>query len=170
MRELGVEVRHVRVGFNEGHEGSLQLLLQQGVPVHALEPRVALYLKRPVLGAQPVLWLLLEEALKQVPQLVGNIGRNVGVAEFYLVEELRPVLGVKRRQPDHHFVDERAQTPPIHWLSMPLLVEDLGSEILRRPADGVGIIVGDVHFGEPEVSEPEIPVLIDEDVLWFQTE
>ena len=67
MRELRVEVRHVRVGFNEGHKGSLQLLLQQGVPVHALEPRVALYLERPVLGAQPVLWLLLEEALKQVP-------------------------------------------------------------------------------------------------------
>ena len=170
MSELWVEVGHVGVGLYKWHEGSFQLLLEEGVPVHALEPRVALDLKGAILGAQTILWLLLEETLKKVSQLVRNIGRDVGVAELDLIEQFRPVFGVKRRQSDHHFIDERTQAPPIHWFPMPLLVKDLRREVLRRAADGVSIIVGDIHLGEPEVSQSEIPVLIDQDILWFQTE
>lgn len=131
---------------------------------------MTLDLKGAVLGAQAILWLLLEETLKKVPQLVGNVRRNVGIAELDLIKQLRPVFGVERRQSDHHFVDERTQAPPIHWFPMSLLVKDLRREVLRRSADGVSIIVSDIHLGEPEVSQSEISVLIDKDILRFQAE
>lgn len=131
---------------------------------------MTLDLEGAVLGAQSILWLLLEETLEKVPQLVGNIGRDVGVAELDLIEQLRPVFGVERRQSHHHFIDERTQTPPIHWFPMPLFIKNLRGEVLRRPADGVSIIVSDIHLGEPEVGQSEIPVLINQDILWFQTE
>ena len=86
---------------------------------------MTLDLKGSILAAQTILWLLLEKTLKKVPQLVGNIRWNVGVAELDLIKQLRPIFGVERRQPDHHFVDERTQTPPIHWFPMSLLVKNL---------------------------------------------
>lgn len=131
---------------------------------------MTLDLERAVLCAETVLGFLLEEALKKVSQLMRNVRWNIGVAELDFIEEFRPVLRVKGRQSDHHLVDERTQTPPINRLSMSLLVKDLRGQILGRSANRVSIIVGDIHFGESEVREAKVAVLINKDILWFQTE
>lgn len=131
---------------------------------------MALDLEGAVLCTETVLWFLLEETLEQVSQFMGNVGWYVGVAKLDFIEEFRSILRVKRGQSYHHFVDERTQTPPIHRFPMPLFVKDLRGQILWCPANGVSVIVGDIHFGESEVSKAEVSVLIDENILRFQTE
>ena len=97
-------------------------------------------------------WLLLEKAFQQISEFVTNIGWDVGVAELYLVKKLGATFRVERGKPNHHFVDKRSETPPVHWLSMALLVENLRSEVLGGSTNGEGVIVGDFHFGQSEVS------------------
>lgn len=120
------------------------------------------------LSAQTRLWLLLEKAFQEIAQLVSGVGRDVGIAELDLVEELRPALGVEGREPDHHFVDEGAEAPPVNGLAVALLVEYFGGEVFGSAADGVGVIVSDVHFGEAEISEAQVALFVDEDVFGLE--
>ena len=99
---------------------------------------------------------------------MADVGRNVGVAELYLVEELGPALRVEGRQAHHHLVDQRSQAPPVDRLPVALLVENLGSQVLRGSADREGVAVGNVHFGEAEVGEPEVAAVVDEDVFGLE--
>lgn len=47
-----------------------------------------------------------------------------------------------------HFVDENAQSPPIHALSMPLIEQDLRREVLRSAAERIGPCFDDLSKAE----------------------
>ena len=50
-----------------------------------------------------------------------------------------------------HFVNENAERPVIDGLAVALVEQDLGRDVFRRAAEGVGAV--DHHLGEPEVGE-----------------
>ena len=88
-----------------------------------------------------------------------------------LVEKLPPVLAVERRTPRDKLVKNRAQTPPVDSLTMTTLVDNFRSEVFGGATDRKGLIVGlDVALAEPEVSELDVPILADENVLWLEAE
>jgi hypothetical protein len=102
-------------------------------------------------------------------QVLAHVVGNAGVAELDLVKELRPIFGIERRQSNYHLIYQGAQTPPVHRLAMPLLVQNLRCQIFRSATDREGIVFSDFHFGETKVSEPQIPNLIDQDILRLKT-
>lgn len=63
-----------------------------------------------------------------------------------------------------HLVDEDAQSPPIHCLSVPLVEDDLRSDVLRCSTDGKGSALGE-HLGEPKVRQLQVPIISDEQIL-----
>jgi len=98
----------------------------------------------------------LEECFKQTSKFVADIGRNVWIAEFYFVKELRSAFGVERWETNNHLVDKGAETPPINWFSMSLFIKYLRSKVFWGSTDRESGAIGDVHFGESEICEPEI--------------
>jgi hypothetical protein len=50
-----------------------------------------------------------------------------------------------------------------------LLEEDFRRDVLWRSAEGVGFVaLFDIEFGEAEVRELEVALLVEQDVFWFQ--
>ena len=94
---------------------------------------------------------------------------NIGVAELNFIKQLRPAFGVKWRQTHNHLIDQRTQTPPINRFSMPLFIQNLGSQILRSTTYRESIALGDVHFRKAKISEPEISNLVNQDIFGFET-
>lgn len=66
----------------------------------------------------------------------------------------------------YHLIDEHAQRPPVHWLPVSLILQDLRSQVLRRPAQSKRPILN--RLGKAKISQLEVPIGGDEDVLWLQ--
>lgn len=77
------------------------------------------------------------------------------------------VLVVEGVDSSVHLVDQHSQSPPIHGLSMPLVEDDLGSDVFGGPADGEGPALSQ-ELGEPEISQFEVAVVADEQVFRLQ--
>lgn len=65
-----------------------------------------------------------------------------------------------------HLINEDAQRPPVHALPMPLIQQDLGSQVFRCPAEGIG--AGLDLLGEAEISELEVSVFRNQQILGFE--
>ncbi len=94
-----------------------------------------LYLFGPALCPESVLRFFLEQHLQQTFEVFAHVVGNVGIAELDLVKEFRATFGVKRGQPDNHFINQGSQTPPIDRFSMALFVENLRGKVLRSATD-----------------------------------
>lgn len=121
----------------------------------------------PALCPESVLRFFLKQHLQQTFEVFAHVVGNVGIAELDFVKELRPTLGVKRRQPDNHFINQGSQTPPIDWFSMALFIENLRGKVLRGATDRKGIALRDIHFGESKISESQIADFVNKNILWF---
>lgn len=67
------------------------------------------------------------------------------------------------------FVYYGPQAPPVHRFAMPHLVDDFGCQVLRSPTHRKGLEVAfNIISGEPEVSEFDVAVGPDENILWFE--
>lgn len=82
------------------------------------------------------------------------------------------VLAVERRDADEHLVSgqtglhEYAERPPVRFLAVSLLRDDLRRDVLRGAHDGVRFGVGAGEFlGDTEVRELEVAVGVEEDVF-----
>lgn len=82
-----------------------------------------------------------------------------------LVDHQRVVVG-EGVDPRNHLVDQHPQRPPVHRLTVALVLQDLGRQVLGRPAEGEGAILD--CLGEAEVCQFEVSVSGDEDVLRLQ--
>ncbi len=169
LGELRIEIRDVGIGLDKWDKWSFKLLFNECSPVDSFKPNVTFYLQRSIFSSQSVLRFLLEQVLQEVSQLMAHVGWNIGIAKLNLIKELRPTLGVERWEPHNHFIDEGSKTPPINRFSMSLLIENLGGKIFRCTTDRVGVIIGNIHFGESKVSEAEVALLIDQNIFGFQT-
>lgn len=141
-------------------------------------------------AAQPLLRVFLQQ-LRMIPlrrtdflENIGRVGREIGrnidgrlldlVEQSLLVAAIEGRLRVTPASRTHpsgqHFVQQRAQTPPVHRLSVPGAVQDLRSEVFRRAAEGLRASIGlrDAFFAQPEVGESHVALLGQQHVLRLQ--
>lgn len=71
---------------------------------------------------------------------------------------------VERRQARQHLEKERAQRPPIDSLSVTLVLENFGCQVLRSTAEGLsaalGTRSGDSALGQTEIGQSNVASLI----------
>ena len=162
-REIIQSVGSKYLGFKE----RLVLLVKKGVPLEVLEERMLHDLVGPVLGAESLLGVFLEQSVEERGELLPDgLGHFEGaLADFE--KEFVSVLVVEGGDADDHLVDDAAEGPPVHLLPVALFLDDLRGEVLGGAADGLGELVPH-ELGEAEVRELEIAVLADEDVLGLE--
>jgi hypothetical protein len=82
------------------------------------------------------------------------------------IVNIKRVIADKGRIPDQHLKQQNPQSPPIHILPIglattpPIYADQLGGQVFGGAADGGRAVVGQV-FGEPEVAEEEVAVVIE---------
>lgn len=91
-----------------------------------------------------------------------------GVSIDYGFEQFHPILTAERRESTYHFVDKTPQTPPINIESVANLLYDLGGQVLGSAADGSGAFLVLEDLRQAEVSELDVPHLVDYDVLGLE--
>ena len=68
-----------------------------------------------------------------------------------------------------HLANEDADAPDVGLVGVAGVEHDLGSAVARRSAVGEGPPVDVLQFlGEPEVNQLDVPLSVDQNVLWFQ--
>lgn len=59
-----------------------------------------------------------------------------------------------------HLEQERAESPPVHRLSVALVLQDLRSEVLRSAAEGLRasfrVVASHSRFGQAKVGDPQV--------------
>ena len=76
-----------------------------------------------------------------------------------------------RREPGNHLVDETAETPPVDVDSVSDFLDDFGRQVLRSAAYGHGHAIFWIEdFGEPEIGQFDVSVIVNYDILRFQAE
>mmetsp|Transcript_15770 Transcript_15770/g.44916 ORF Transcript_15770/g.44916 Transcript_15770/m.44916 type:complete len:318 (-) Transcript_15770:75-1028(-) len=162
-----VEVACVGLPLDLGLEGRRDLLREQVIPTHVLEPLVVLDVIDAVLQVAVALAQIRCQQLLDQPLriLVENLREDDLPAKDRLIDA-HGILVDEWRVPDDHLVYQDPKRPPIHGLPMALVQQDLGSDVLRGTAQGVRTVLHDL--GEPEVCQFHIAVDVDEDVLRLQ--
>ena len=84
------------------NEWWLYLLIQEFLPVNRCKPRVIFYVRH---FLHSNLWVLLEQAGKQVFQVWCPIDRKIWLIIFYFIEELASIFVVERWKTVYEFVD-----------------------------------------------------------------
>lgn len=98
--------------------------------------------------------------------LLVEIARELNLAlEDLLVDSHRVVI-VERIDASQHLVRENAQRPPVDWLTVALVEEHLGRQVLRRPAQCVSARL--TVLGETEICELQVALLVNQDVFRLQ--
>lgn len=96
--------------------------------------------------------------------------REVNRLLFNQLVHLRIILSsrVEGREPNNHFIGQDTQSPPVHWEGVAALNQDLWGQVVWSTAEGVGLCISFEHFGETEVSEADVSILVHQDVLRFK--
>ena len=123
---------------------------------------------RILLEAQPLLWVLGEEALDEVFELLRRV---LGEANDPLADdvvELSLGVGIVRRTAHVELVEHNAELVPVYHAVVAPLVDDLKRKIGGRAAEGLveGVQVVCL-FGEAEVSQKGVSVFVEHDVIRF---
>lgn len=86
----------------------------------------------------------------------------------YGFEKFHAVLTAEGRKATYDFVNEAPQTPPVHVESVAYLLYDLRGQVLRGAADGCGTFLVLQYLRQAEVSQLDVPHLVDYDVLGLE--
>lgn len=80
------------------------------------------------------------------------------------------ILGasVEGREANDHLVSEDSEGPPVDWEGVAAFHQDLRCQVVRSSAERVRLRVAVKHLGQAEVSQANVPVLVHQDVFWFQ--
>ena len=75
-----------------------------------------------------------------------------------IIEDFLSVFGKEGRSARQHFVEQRAQTPPVDGRVVAGALDDLGRQVLGGPTESKGLFPA-VHgaFGQPEVRDLHMP-------------
>lgn len=65
-----------------------------------------------------------------------------------------------------HLIDKDAERPPINWLRVTLIEQDLGRNVLRRSTNGVRSLFDDLS--KAKIDEFKVTVLVDHNIFRFQ--
>eukprot|EP00445_Apocalathium_hangoei_P044165 CAMPEP_0203985106 /NCGR_PEP_ID=MMETSP0360-20130528/5105_1 /ASSEMBLY_ACC=CAM_ASM_000342 /TAXON_ID=268821 /ORGANISM="Scrippsiella Hangoei, Strain SHTV-5" /LENGTH=357 /DNA_ID=CAMNT_0050924347 /DNA_START=244 /DNA_END=1313 /DNA_ORIENTATION=+ len=133
-------------------------VLEEGVPLHVVAASRA--------APQALLGVALEQAREEG---LGDRRDVAGVGQVTradALEKLHAVLGVEGREAGEHLVGEGADGVPIDAPAVALLVDDLGCQVLGRPAHRLRRdVVHDALLAETEVRHLDVTVTIQKQVL-----
>lgn len=65
----------------------------------------------------------------------------------------------------HHFVGQDSQRPPVGSLVVSSSFQNLGGQVLRSSAKGLGSLAISDNFGHTEVSQADISIIVHQDVF-----
>ena len=100
--------------------------------------------------------------------LINYIGWVRGLFVYDFLHEGGFVARLEGRLPDHHLVNDQAQAPPIDLFSVLFLTSNLRGEVLG--SSHAVAFCGRQISCEPKVCNFDEALLVDNDILWFQTE
>jgi len=83
-----------------------------------------------------------------------------------LLVDSHGIIVIERIDSSQHLVGEDAHRPPVDGLAMAFVEEHFGGEVLRRTAKRISARLA--IFGEAEIGELEIALLVNENVLWLE--
>ena len=66
----------------------------------------------------------------------------------------------------NHLVYENAESPPIHWFSVPLILQNFWSEVFGRAAERESPSFDDLR--KSEICQFQIAISTNKNVFWFQ--
>lgn len=93
------------------------------------------------------------------------------VVQYFVVHSLH-VRVVEGGEAADHLEEKGAERPPVHRLSMALVLQNLGGKILGGAAEGtraaLGSRAGDLVLGQAEVGQADVAVGVQQDVLGLQ--
>lgn len=85
------------------------------------------------------------------------------------LKQLHSILTPIRRKSSDHLVDDATKTPPIHCLSVSLLLYHLGGQILRSSTDGHRLLILIQQcLGQSEICELDVAGLIKQYIFRFE--
>ena len=65
-----------------------------------------------------------------------------------------------------HFVDQDSEGPPINWLRVSLVEENLGRNVFWSTANGVSSLLDDLR--KTVINQLEVAIVANHDILWLQ--
>jgi hypothetical protein len=108
-----------------------------------------------------------EEGREGVPR--GGVLRELELTLEDLLIHSLDVGVIEGRQAPQHLIQEGAQTPPVHRLAMPFVLQDLRGKVLWGATEGLGASLwssaGDAALGETKVSEADVALSIEQQIL-----
>ena len=73
---------------------------------------------------------------------------------------------IERKSANHHLVHHHPDSPPVHGPAVVVVLQDLGRQVLRRPAECLGGFTPlDVLLAEAKVCDLDVAVLVQQEVL-----
>lgn len=115
------------------------------------------------------------KALRQIPpQQMLDHGLQLGVESFRvlrlgvdnLLVNVHWVIIDEGGVSGVHLIDKDAERPPINWLRVTLIEQDLGRNVLRRSTNGVRSLFDDLS--KAKIDEFKVTVLVDHNIFRFQ--
>ena len=93
----------------------------------------------------------------------------VGVPRFGVYDfsvDIHGVIVLERRVASQHFVEQNSHSPPVHSFSVPLVEQDLGSDVLWSSANCVSPLSD--YLSKTKVNHLQVAVCANHDVFWLQ--
>ena len=127
-----------------------------------------------LVDVESLLGVPLEQASKDVSCVGREALKDLNVALRNLLHHLVPRLILLNGllqwvDPADHFVEQHAQTPPIDPESVPVVQDDLGSQVLRRTAERVRqLVIRLFDLRQTEVGQLDVALGVEQHVFRLQ--
>ena len=90
----------------------------------------------------------------------------LGLCVDDLTINIHRVISLEWRITSKHFVEQNAHSPPVHSFSMPLVEQDLGSDVLWSSANCIRPLGNDLC--KTEVNHLQVTICANHDVFWLE--
>mmetsp|Transcript_105990 Transcript_105990/g.199617 ORF Transcript_105990/g.199617 Transcript_105990/m.199617 type:complete len:265 (+) Transcript_105990:208-1002(+) len=148
---------------------SRDLQLLELAPIEGREPFVLKDVIRAILQVAIALAeVRCQELFHQCLRVLVKVLWEVDLSCQDLLVDAHRILITEWRLANDHLIDKDTQGPPINWLSVTLVQQNLGSNVLRRAAKRVGPCARLNDLRKPEVCELGVAILAHENVLRLQ--
>ena len=129
VSEFLVEILQSQITFYFGNIKRFVFFLIDVIPIDSVKPRMVFDFLSSVFSAESLTGIFLQKTLQKLFSGIADVFWIVGVLKFYFVEKFCSVLGIKRWNAHDHFINNRAKSPPICWLSIALFQHYFRSQI-----------------------------------------
>ena len=152
-----------------GCEIRSKFLAVKCLPVQFFKPRMHFNLI-PSPGSQSVARLLLKQPDNQIPGQRINRTIEPHLFLYNIPVNLLSLLHIEGRESNKHLINDAAEGPPVHCLSMSLPQNNLRGDVLRRSTHGLRhVSLRNILLRQSEIRDFRIPIAVYHYVFRLQT-